>query len=136
MRAAVLYELGQPRCLPFDDPVAGDGQAVVEVAAAGLNHLDIAKASGGFYLGPPPVPSVVGSDGVGTAAGGRRVFFDETVSPYGSMAERALVPADVLIDVPDGLDDAVAAALGNAGLAAWLALTWRARLQPGESVLV
>jgi NADPH:quinone reductase-like Zn-dependent oxidoreductase len=136
MRAAVLYELGRPRCLPFDDPVAGDGQAVVEVAAAGLNHLDVAKASGGFYLGPPPLPSVVGSDGVGTVAGGRRVFFDETVSPYGSMAERTLVDAAALIDVPDGVDDTLAAALGNSGLAAWLALTWRARLQPGERVLV
>ncbi|MEY2533627.1 MAG: hypothetical protein QOF29_1537 [bacterium] len=136
MRAAVLWELGRPRCGDFDDPVPGAGQAVVEVAAAGLNHLDVAKASGGFYLGPPPVPSIVGGDGVGTVEGGRRVFFDETVSPYGSMAERTLVDAAALIDVPDGVDDTLAAALGNSGLAAWLALSWRARLEPGETVLV
>jgi NADPH:quinone reductase-like Zn-dependent oxidoreductase len=136
MHAAVLYELGTPRYGEFDDPVPGAGQAVVDVAAAGLNHLDLAKASGGFYLGPPPLPSVAGSDGVGTVEGGRRVFFDEPVSPYGSMAERTLVAAGALMPVPDGVDDTVAAALGNSGLAAWLALTWRAQLQEGESVLV
>jgi NADPH:quinone reductase-like Zn-dependent oxidoreductase len=41
-----------------------------------------------------------------------------------------------LLDLAVGVDDVTAAALGNTGLAAWLALAWRARLQPGESVLV
>lgn len=136
MHAGVLYQLGIPHYGEFDDPVPGDGEAVVEVAAAGLNHVDLARASGGFYLGPPPIPSVVGSDGVGTLDGGRRVYFDEPVVPYGSMAERTLVRSEAVMDVPDGLDDAIAAAIGNSGLAAWLALTWRAPLQRGESVLV
>ena len=52
------------------------------------------------------------------------------------MAERALAREDELFDVPDGLDVATAAALGNTGLAAWLALSWRAGLQPGETVVV
>ena len=52
------------------------------------------------------------------------------------MAEQALVPEAALFDVADGVEPALAAALGNAGLAAWLALEWRARLQPGETVLV
>jgi NADPH2:quinone reductase len=52
------------------------------------------------------------------------------------MAERTLVPEEVLLDVAGGIDDAVAAALGNTGLAAWLALAWRAELRPGEVVLV
>jgi 16S rRNA (adenine1518-N6/adenine1519-N6)-dimethyltransferase len=51
------------------------------------------------------------------------------------MAERALVPEEVLFEVADGLDDATAAALGNTGLGAWLAVAWRSRLQPGETVL-
>jgi hypothetical protein len=42
---------------------------------------------------PPPLPSVVGTNGVGRPADGRRVYFDATVPPFGSMAERALVPA-------------------------------------------
>ncbi|HEY0935047.1 MAG TPA: hypothetical protein VGD91_15040 [Trebonia sp.] len=43
---------------------------------------------------------------------------------------------DRLMPVAAGIDDVTAAALGNTGLAAWPALTWRARLQPGETVLV
>jgi NADPH2:quinone reductase len=78
----------------------------------------------------------VGSDGVGRTADGRRVFFDTVVAPYGSMAEQALAPESALLDVAEGVDTTVAAALGNSGLAAWLALEWRARLQPGETVLV
>jgi NADPH:quinone reductase-like Zn-dependent oxidoreductase len=58
------------------------------------------------------------------------------VAPYGSMAERALIDARSAYRVPDGLDDGVAIALGISGLAAWLALTWRAKLEPGEHVLV
>jgi NADPH:quinone reductase-like Zn-dependent oxidoreductase len=137
MNAAVLRELGAAPALDqFDDPVAGEGQLVVDVAAAGVNHVDLARASGTFYTGPPPLPSVVGTDGVGRLSDGRRVYFDEAVAPFGSMAERTLVAEGSLMDVADGVDDAVAAALGNSGLAGWLALTWGAELQPGETVLV
>ena len=137
MRAAILHAHGTaPAPGEFADPADEPGCVVVDVAAAGLHHLDLHKASGTFYTGPPPLPCVVGTDGVGRLADGRRVYFDSTVSPYGSMAERALVPADALLDVADGVDDHVAAALGNTGLAAWLALSWRAGLQPGETVLV
>jgi NADPH2:quinone reductase len=120
----------------FHEPVEGEGHAVAEVAAAGINHLDLLKASGGFYTGPPPLPSVVGSDGVGRLEDGRRVFFDATAAPHGAMAERTLVREDALLDVPEGVPDEIAAALGNSGLGAWVALEWRARLKPGETVLV
>jgi NADPH:quinone reductase-like Zn-dependent oxidoreductase len=108
---------------------------VVDVAAAALHHFDLHKASGTYYTGPPPLPSVVGTDGVGRVEG-RQVYFDATVAPYGSMAERALVPQDALFEVAAGVDDAAAAALGNTGLGAWLAVAWRSGLQPGETLLV
>jgi NADPH:quinone reductase-like Zn-dependent oxidoreductase len=138
VRAAVLHEYGTPVYGEFPDPVEpGEGQVVVEVAAAGLNPVDVAKAAGTFYAGRPPLPSVAGEEGVGTVAGsGRRVYFDRPIRPYGSMAQRALVDAGALMDVPDALDDGLAVALGVAGLAAWLALTWRAELAAGETVLV
>ena len=120
----------------FEDPPEQPGCAIVDVSAAALHHLDLHKASGSFYTGPPPLPSVVGTDGVGRLQDGTRVYFDESVSPYGSMAERTLVPSEKLLPVADGVEDEVAAALGNTGLAGWLALEWRARLQPGETVLV
>jgi NADPH:quinone reductase-like Zn-dependent oxidoreductase len=137
LRAAVLHEHGAtPRVGDFDDPPETPGHALVEVAAAGLHHLDLHKASGTFYTGPPPLPSVVGTDGVGRTADGRRVYFDTTVAPYGSMAQRTLVPEDSLLDVADGVEDAVAAALGNTGMAAWLALEWRGEVKRGDTVLV
>jgi NADPH2:quinone reductase len=137
LRAAVLHEHGAtPRVDDFDDPQEQSGCALVRVSAAGLHHLDLHKASGSFYMGPPPVPSVVGTDGVGRLEDGTRVYFDQSVPPYGSMAERTLVPREALLPVADGVHDEVAAALGNTGLGGWLALEWRSGLQPGETVLV
>ncbi|MGN6188264.1 MAG: quinone oxidoreductase family protein [Conexibacter sp.] len=138
MHAAVLHALAAtPVCEAFEEPVAGDGQVVVEVSAAGVNPVDVRKASGTYVSGPPPLPSVVGSEGVGRVAGdGRRVYFGASIAPFGAFAQRTLVGEEEPIELPDALDDGVAVALGIAGLAAWLPLAWRARLQPGETVLV
>lgn len=137
MKAAVLRQLGgPPEYGDFDEPVAGEGQVVVDVAAAAVHHVELAMASGRFYLGPPRLPSVPGIDGVGRLANGRRVFVDTAVPPFGSWAQRALAVEANLLDVADGVEDALAAALGNSGLTAWLALAWRAPVQPGEGVLV
>lgn len=137
MNAAVVEEHGTPRYGEFEEPTAREGALVVEVAAAGVNPVDVARAAGTFYTGPDPVPFVAGLEGVGTLDDGRRVYFDTPLAPFGSMAERTLVAAEGgTIEVPDGVDDAVAVALGIAGFAAWLPLSWRARLQPGETVLV
>jgi NADPH:quinone reductase-like Zn-dependent oxidoreductase len=135
MRAAILHEFGVPRADDFREPQAAEGEAVVEVLAAGLNPVDVAICAGRFYAGQPPLPSVAGREGVGLL-GGRRVYFDSPVTPFGSMAERSLVDPQGTYDVPDGVDDGVAVALGISGLAAWLALAWRASLQAGEHVLV
>ena len=137
VNAAVLHEHGEPaRYGPFEAPEAADGAVVVDVAAAALHHLDLLKASGSFYMGPPPLPSVVGTDGVGRLDDGRRVYFDETVAPFGSMAEQALAKEDALFEIAEELDDVTAAALGNSGLGAWLALDWRSDLRAGDTVLV
>jgi NADPH:quinone reductase-like Zn-dependent oxidoreductase len=135
MRAAVLHEYGVPGADQFEEPSAGPGQAVVDVLAAGLNPVDVAICAGRFYAGKPPLPCVAGREGVGTLDGAR-VYFDGPIAPFGSMAERALVDPAHTYPVPDGVPDGVAVALGISGLAAWLALTWRAQLQPGEHVLV
>jgi NADPH2:quinone reductase len=137
VKAAVLHEFGAvPEFGDAEEPTPEPGQVVVEVAAAALHHLDLHKATGTFYMGPPPLPCAVGTDGVGRLPDGRRVYFDETVAPHGSMAERALVREDALLELPDGVDDAVAAALGNSTLAGWLAPGWRGGLRKGETVLV
>jgi NADPH:quinone reductase-like Zn-dependent oxidoreductase len=136
MRAAVLQEYGVPVAGEFEEPSAeGPDQAVVDVLAAGLNPVDVAICAGRFYAGKPPLPSVAGREGVGMLDG-RRVYFDGPVTPYGSMAEHALVDPRSTYPVPDGVPDGVAVALGISGLAAWLSLTWRADVKPGEHVLV
>ena len=125
MKAAVLKELnGPPVFDDFEDPVAGEGQAVVEIAAAAIHHVDLARASGTFYLGPPPLPSVLGVDGVGRLADGRRVFVDAAVAPFGTWAQRTLVRTDSLLDVADGVEDAIR---GRASRASRDAVVLRAR---------
>ncbi len=135
MRAAVLHEYGVPRADQFSEPVAGAGQAVVDVLAAGVNPVDVAISAGRFYAGRPQLPCVAGREGVAVLAG-RRVYFDTPVAPFGSIAERTLVQPEQTHPLPDGLDDGLAVAFGIAGLAAWLALSWRARVEAGEHVLV
>jgi NADPH2:quinone reductase len=135
MKAAVLHEYGVPRLDEFQEPEAGPEQAVVQVLAAGLNPVDVAISAGRFYAGKPPLPAVAGREGVGLLDGAR-VYFDAPILPFGSMAERTLVDPASVYPVPDGVPDGVAVALGISGLAAWLALTWRAQLAEGEHVLV
>ena len=135
MRAAVVREYGIPQADDFEEPQAGSGQAVIEVLAAGLNPVDVAICQGAFYAGRPPLPFVGGREGIGLLDG-RRMYFDAPVLPFGSMAERALIDPHSTYEVPDGVNDGVAVALGISGMTAWLALTWRAQLQPGEHVLV
>jgi NADPH2:quinone reductase len=137
VRAAVLRELGGvPAAEQFDDPGDDAAGELVEVAAAGLNPVDLAIASGRMPRVKPEIPSVVGQEGIGTTADGRRVYFNPPVAPFGAFAERAAADPEGLIDVPDGVDDAQALAFGIAGMAGWISVEWRARLQQGESVLV
>jgi NADPH2:quinone reductase len=71
--------------------------------------------------------------GAGRLPDGTRVLFG---SRSGTMAQYAVVRREMTFPIPDGVDDALAAALWNLGLSAWLLLAWRVKLQPGESVLI
>jgi NADPH2:quinone reductase len=86
----------------------------------------------------PDGPFVLGREGVARKSDGRRIYFNlnAPVAPFGSMAERALIDPRNAFAIPDGVADDVAAALGNAGLAAWLGLSWRGRMRRGETVLI
>ncbi len=135
MRAAILTEAGaDPEVGDFQDPEPLDGKDVVTVAVAGVNPIDVRLASG--QLGRPRTPHVVGLEGVGTLADGRRVYFGSSAWPFGSWAERSLIDPQRAYAVPDGLSDELAVAIGIAGIAAWMPLEHHARVQPGESVLV
>jgi len=115
------------------------------MTAATIVPLDQLIASGTSYWGRPPVPYVPGDQGVGyversaVLPEGTRVFVETRAGRLprdGSLAERCAVPDADVVPLPDGVPDAPAAALGMSGVAAWMALTERARMRPGERVLV
>ncbi|MGH9497452.1 MAG: quinone oxidoreductase family protein [Candidatus Sulfotelmatobacter sp.] len=137
MKAAVLHQAGTvPRFEEFDEPVAGEGEELVKVSAASLKPIDRFMAGGSHYASFREFPVVCGLDGVGTLSDGRRVFFGGPRKPFGAMAERTVVPGMLCFPVPEGLDDAAAAALPNPAGSSWLPLKWRTPLRPGETVLV
>ena len=137
MKAAVLHTLGKaPRFDEFADPTVGKDEAVVRVRAASLKAVDLQMASGSHYASPRQLPAVCGTDGVGDLEDGTRVFFGGPRRPYGAMAERTVAPRAFCFPVPAGIDDETVAALPNPGVSAWLSLTHRAKLAPGETVLI
>jgi NADPH:quinone reductase-like Zn-dependent oxidoreductase len=137
MNAAVLHTLGKPpRCEQFAQPIAGDGEVIVHVHAASLKPIDKQLASGSHYGSPRELPAICGSDGIGLLSEGQRVFFGGSRAPYGSMAERTVVPRVFTFPVPESVDDEIAASLPNPGVSAWLSLAFRAKLGRGENVLI
>jgi NADPH2:quinone reductase len=137
MHAAVLHGIGQvPRYEEFPAPAAGDGEAVVTVAAAALKPFDLGWARGVHHASPTTFPQVAGADGVGRLEDGTRVAFFAPQRPYGGMADRALVREGLWFAVPEGVDDVTAAAVMNPGGAAWKTLFMEGELAPGQTVLV
>ena len=140
MRAAVVRELGRPPELgDVPEPEPSDGKAVVEISAAGLNPIDIAVGAGRYFAGHPELPYVPGAEAVARLDDGRLVYLHGDglgVRRDGTFAVRASYPAGDAIPVPDGIEAALAAGLGVAGLAGWLPLAWRAPVRKGETVLV
>ena len=136
MRAAVLHGTGQvPRYEVFSAPAAGEGEAVITVTAAALKPSDRLMANGVGYV-PDSFPQVAGLDGVGELEDGTRVGFFLPQRPYGGMAERVLVRQGAWLPVPGNVDDAIAAALLNPGMAAWKSVFWEGKVEVGQSVLV
>ncbi|MFE9355572.1 zinc-binding alcohol dehydrogenase family protein [Streptomyces olivaceoviridis] len=135
MRAAVLRALGEPpRCEDVPEPRAAEGEEVVRVTACPLTNLDRARAAGTHFSAPARLPAVCcAALAAGRLEDGSRVLFR---SSGGTMAERAVTRRAWCSPIPDAVDDALAAAVQNPGVSAWNALEWRAKLRPGESVLV
>ncbi len=146
MRAALLEAYGAP-VVPGEraDPQPSPERSLIKVAAAPIVPLDLFCASGSSYFGRQPIPYVPGVQGVGIvqsigeSAAGQRVWFATTAGMApgdGSMGESCVAtPAD-LVPISAEVPDAVVAAIGTSGIAAWMSLTWRARLERGEKVIV
>jgi NADPH:quinone reductase len=137
MRAAVIRRSGATPALDrFADPQPGQGLAVGTLVAAALNPLDIAIVNDQIPFRRLQPPYVAGYEAVVQLGDGTRCYLGGPPAPYGTLAELVPVPDPAGFPVPVGLDAGLAAALGVAGLAGWVALDYRGHLQPGETVLV
>ena len=137
MKAAIVTATGKtPLYADFDKPVAREGEDIISVRAAALSNLTKSRASGTHYSSTGVFPAVAGTDGVGLAGNGRRVYFAMPEAPFGSLAEFCPIDSRPCVEIPDSLDDITAAAIANPGMSAWAGLVERAHLKPGETVLV
>jgi NADPH2:quinone reductase len=145
MRAIEITAPGNPEVLALTDrpqPRPGAGEILIRVASAGINMPDIFQRKGGY---PPPegVTDIPGLEVAGeVAACGEGVSGFSKGDPVcallagGGYAEYAVAPASTVLPIPRGLDVLHAAALPETAFTVWDALFMRARLQPGESVLI
>lgn len=145
MRVVVCKELGSLDAVVVEErepPVAGPGQVVVEVRAAGVNFVDGLICQGRYQMKPrvPYVPggevagvvSAVGED-VGGVTVGDRVM---AMTGFGAFAEQLVVAAPSVRAIPEDLTFAQAAAFIQSYSTAWFALTHRTKVSPQEWVLV
>jgi NADPH2:quinone reductase len=145
MKAVVMNGMGNPEMLALverPDAVAGPGQALVDIAFAGVNFMDIGVRQGVAWTDMPD-PKVLGVEGVGRVAAvgdsvegfapGQRVAW---VYAPGSYAERIAIPATSLVSVPDEIDDRTAASVMMQGLTASHFATDFYPVQPGDVAFV
>jgi NADPH:quinone reductase len=143
VKAIRIHENGGPEVLRFEDvklPEPGPGQARVRHTAIGVNFIDTYHRTGLYKL---PLPSGLGVEaaglveavgpGVTQARPGDRVAY--VARPPGAYAEAAIVPADRLVLVPDGVSDEVAAAAMLKGMTVWMLVRRIHAVKPGETVL-
>ncbi|MER6521355.1 NAD(P)H-quinone oxidoreductase [Streptomyces sp. NPDC001553] len=145
MHVITIEQPGGPEALVWTDvpdPVAGEGEVLVEVAASAVNRADVLQRQG-FYDPPPGASRYPGLEcsgritAIGPGVSGWSVG-DEVCALLagGGYAERVAVPAGQLLPVPDGLDPVTAAALPEVVTTVWSNVFMVAGLRPGETLLV
>ncbi|MFD9562108.1 NAD(P)H-quinone oxidoreductase [Streptomyces sp. NPDC059994] len=145
MHAITIPEPGGPEALVWaevPDPVAGEGEVLVEVAAAAVNRADVLQRQG-HYEPPPgasPYPGLECSGRIvalGTGVSGWSVG-DEVCALLsgGGYAEKVAVPVGQLLPVPEGVELTVAASLPEAVSTVWSNVFMVSHLRPGETLLV
>jgi putative PIG3 family NAD(P)H quinone oxidoreductase len=123
-------------------PVPAPGEVLIKVAAAGVNHADLAQAQG-RYPPPPGASDILGlevsgeiaaaGEGVQDVRKGDRVC---ALLAGGGYAEFSTAPVECLLPVPTGVGLVEAAALPEVHFTVWANLFEAARLKPGERVLI
>ena len=150
MKAILAHEFGGPEVLKYEeiaDPVAGAGEIVVDIKAAGINPADT-YMRGGAYAIVPPLPYTPGGDAAGIVSSvgdgvedfavGDHVFVGTAMgfNMTGCYAEKVVRAAANVLPLPKGVDFAQAAALGVPYATAHYALFARGGAKKGETVFV
>ena len=144
MRAVAVHEHGGPEVLIAEElptPEPGPGQLRVDVAAAGVNFIDVYYRTGAYQL---PTPFIVGSEGAGvvSAVGTDVSGYHEgdhvawAMVPGAGYAEQVIVPAERAVPVPTGIDDETAGAVLLQGLTAHYLTRSTYPVRAGETALV
>ena len=148
MKAIEIKSFGAPEVLcPTErpDPIAGANEVLIRVAAAGVNRPDVLQRKG-LYPVPPGASDLPGLEVAGAivqgdvgalAAAGFRVG-DRVCALVagGGYAELCVAPIAQCLPVPAGLSDIEAASLPETFFTVWSNVFDRARLQPGETLLI
>ena len=148
MKAVEIAAPGGPevfRLVDRADPVAGAGEALIQVTASGVNRPDVLQRKGA-YPPPPGAPDLPGLEVAGRIAGGDAVALAAAgwalgdrvcaLVAGGAYAELCVAPIGQCLPVPEGLSDAEAASLPETFFTVWSNVFDRARLQAGETLLV
>ena len=134
MRAIQISRFGGPEVLELvevPDPVPTEHVAVLDVRTAGVNYADTHQTDDS-YLSRTTLPTIPGSEVVGTLDGQRVAAFTTT----GGYAEKTLIHPPTTFPLPDAVTDAQALSLMVQGLTAWHLLRTSTHLAAGESVVV
>ncbi len=145
MRAWQVTELGEPtevmQLVEVDDPTPRSGSVVIDVKACGLKFPDLLQIRGGYQV-KPKLPFTPGGEiagvvsAVGTGVSNLSVGDRVLVMGNGGLAEKAEFPAAACFPIPDAMSfEHAACLLTNYGTTVF-ALDERAKLQPGETMLV
>jgi len=143
MKAIRVHAPGGPEALRYEDvprPTPGPGQVLVKIEAAGLNFIDVYQRNGHYKV---PVPFTLGQEAAGNVAAvgpgvaepkvGDRVAY---ITILGTYAEYAVVPADRVVVLPDGVSTKQGAAAMLQGLTAHYLATSTYPLKSGDACLV
>jgi NADPH2:quinone reductase len=143
MRAMQVTAYDQPlKMQDLEMPIPGPGEVLVKVETCGLNFGDLLLIKG-TYQEKPPLPFTLGMELAGTVTavgkGVQGVAKGQRIAAYSGfhgLAEYAVVPADICVAIPDQMNAVDAAAFLIAYGTSHVALEYKARLQPGERLLV
>lgn len=148
MQAVEIRAYGAPDVLRLTErpmPVAGEGEVLIRVSASGVNRPDVLQRTGNYPV-PPGASDIPGLEVAGVIESGDAAAMAAVglavgdrvcaLVAGGGYAQFCVAPVGQCLPVPEGLDDVAAATLPETFFTVWSNVFDRARLQPGETLLI